>query len=277
MLTSLQNPTVKQLRKLQQPKERRKQATMLLEGTHLIEAASETGYPLRVLCYTEAWQARYPGVYRQAIALAAQIELVSPEVLKSIASTVNPDGVIASAPRRNVWESLASAPSEDANLGVMMETLQDPGNLGTIIRTAAAAGSDALWLSPDSVDLGHPKVLRASAGQWFRQPMATVDVVQQAQKLKEKGVQIVATTAAAELDYWQLDLTQPSVFAMGNEGAGLSAALMACASVSVKIPVMPGVESLNVAVSTALLLYEAKRQRRGKPNLSKSTFWVEND
>ncbi|MEO1387248.1 MAG: RNA methyltransferase [Cyanobacteria bacterium J06634_6] len=277
MLTSLQNPTVKQLRKLQQPKERRKQATMLLEGTHLIEAASETGYPLRVLCYTEAWQARYPGVYRQAIALAAQIELVSPEVLKSIASTVNPDGVIATAPRRNVWESLASAPSEDANLGVMMETLQDPGNLGTIIRTAAAAGSDALWLSPDSVDLGHPKVLRASAGQWFRQPMATVDVVQQAQKLKEKGVQIVATTAAAELDYWQLDLTQPSVFAMGNEGAGLSAELMACASVSVKIPVMPGVESLNVAVSTALLLYEAKRQRRGKPNLSKSTFWVEND
>ncbi|MEL6491470.1 MAG: RNA methyltransferase [Cyanobacteria bacterium J06621_3] len=277
MLTSLQNPTVKQLRKLQQPKERRKQATMLLEGTHLIEAASETGYPLRVLCYTEAWQARYPGVYRQAIALAAQIELVSPEVLKSIASTVNPDGVIATAPRRNVWESLASAPSEDANLGVMMETLQDPGNLGTIIRTAAAAGSDALWLSPDSVDLGHPKVLRASAGQWFCQPMATVDVVQQAQKLKEKGVQIVATTAAAELDYWQLDLTQPSVFAMGNEGAGLSAELMACASVSVKIPVMPGVESLNVAVSTALLLYEAKRQRRGKPNLSKSTFWVEND
>ncbi|MEL7052805.1 MAG: RNA methyltransferase [Cyanobacteria bacterium J06588_5] len=277
MLTSLQNPTVKQLRKLQQPKERRKQATMLLEGTHLIEAASETGYPLRVLCYTEAWQARYPGVYRQAIALAAQIELVSPEVLKSIASTVNPDGVIASAPRRNVWESLASAPSEDANLGVMMETLQDPGNLGTIIRTAAAAGSDALWLSPDSVDLGHPKVLRASAGQWFRQPMATVDVVQQAQKLKEKGVQIVATTAAAELDYWQLELTQPTVFAMGNEGAGLSEALMACASVSVKIPVMPGVESLNVAVSTALLLYEAKRQRRGKPNLSKSTFWVEND
>lgn len=250
---------------------------MLLEGTHLIEAASETGYPLRVLCYTEAWQARYPGVYRQAIALAAQIELVSPEVLKSIASTVNPDGVIATAPRRNVWESLASAPSEDANLGVMMETLQDPGNLGTIIRTAAAAGSDALWLSPDSVDLGHPKVLRASAGQWFRQPMATVDVVQQAQKLKEKGVQIVATTAAAELDYWQLDLTQPTVFAMGNEGAGLSAELMACASVSVKIPVMPGVESLNVAVSTALLLYEAKRQRRGKPNLSKSTFWVEND
>ncbi|MEL6159242.1 MAG: RNA methyltransferase [Cyanobacteria bacterium J06623_5] len=261
MLTSLQNPTVKQLRKLQQPKERRKQSMMLLEGTHLIEAASETGYPLQVLCCTEAWQARYPAIYRQAIALAARIELVSPEVLKSMASTVSPDGVIATAPRRNVWESLASAPSDSATLGVMMETLQDPGNLGTIIRTAAAAGSEALWLSPDSVDLGHPKVLRASAGQWFRQPMATVDVAQKARQLTENGVQVVATTAAAELDYWQLDLTQPTVFAMGNEGAGLSDELMAAASVSVKIPVMPGVESLNVAVSTALVLYEACRQR----------------
>lgn len=261
MLTSLQNSTVKQLRKLQQPKERKKQSVLLLEGTHLVEAACEVSYPLQVLCYTEDWQQRYPQLYQDAIACAEQIELVSPDVLKSIASTVTPDGVIATAPRRNVWEAISSAPSEDVSLGIMLETLQDPGNLGTIIRTAAAVGSDGLWLSPDSVDLGHPKVLRASAGQWFRQPMATIDIAEKAQALKEKGVQIVATAATAELDYWQLDLTQPTVFVMGNEGAGLSDELMACASVTVKIPVMPAVESLNVAISTALLLYEAKRQR----------------
>ncbi len=261
MLTSLQNSTVKQLRKLQQAKERKKQEVLLLEGTHLIEAACEVSYPLQVLCYTEAWQQRYPEIYEDAIAQAEQIELVSPDVLKSIASTVTPDGVIATAPRRNVWESISSAPGDSVSLGIMLETLQDPGNLGTIIRTAAAAGSDGLWMSPDSVDLGHPKVLRASAGQWFRQPMATVEIVEKARSLKEKGVQIVATTASAELDYWQLDLTKPTVFAMGNEGAGLSDELMECASVAVKIPVMPAVESLNVAISTALLLYEAKRQR----------------
>jgi len=261
MLTSLQNSTVKQLRKLQQPKERKKQAVLLLEGTHLIEAACEVSYPLQLLCYTESWQQRYPDVYRQAIAHADQIELVSPTVLKSIASTVTPDGVIATAPQRNVWEALSSQPKDTANLGIMLETIQDPGNLGTIIRTAAAAGSDGLWLSSDSVDIGHPKVLRASAGQWFRQPMATVDIVQKAQLLKGNGVQIVATAATADLDYWQLDLKTPTVIVMGNEGAGLSSELMDCASVTVKIPVMPGVESLNVAVSTALLLYEAKRQR----------------
>lgn len=265
MLTSLQNPTVKQLRKLQQPKERKKQALLLLEGTHLIEAACEVSYPLQVLCYTEAWQHRYPQIYKNAIAQADRIELVSTDVLKSIASTVNPDGVIAIAPRRNVWEALSSAPSDDISLGIMLETLQDPGNLGTIIRSAAAAGSEGLWLSADSVDMGHPKVLRASAGQWFRQPMATVDIAEKVQTLKAKGVQIVATTATAELDYWQLDLTVPTVFVMGNEGAGLSAESMRCASVAAKIPVMPGVESLNVAVSTALLLYEAKRQRSLRP------------
>ncbi len=264
MLTSLQNSTVKQLRKLQQAKERKKQAVLLLEGTHLIEAACTADYPLKVFCYTEAWQQRYPDIFRQALALAEQVELVSADVLKSIASTVTPDGVVATAPRRNAWQEAASQPGEAIKLGVMLETIQDPGNLGTIIRTAAAAGCDGLWLSDRSVDISNPKVLRASAGQWFRLPMATVEVVEQARQLKERGVQVIATTATAELDYWQLDLREPSVFVMGNEGAGLSAELMDCASVAVKIPVMPEVESLNVAISTALLLYEARRQRMGE-------------
>lgn len=261
MLTSLQNPTVKQLRKLQQPKERRKQAVLLLEGTHLIEAACAANYPLAVFCYTETWQQRYPEIYQQALAQADHIELVSDAVLKSIASTVTPDGVVATAPQRNAWAEAASQPGETISLGILLETLQDPGNLGTIIRTAAAVGSDGLWLSPDSVNVDNPKVLRASVGQWFRLPMATVDVAQQAQQLRSQGVQVVATTATAELDYWALDLTLPTVFMMGNEGAGLSTQLMDSASACVKIPVMPGVESLNVAVSTALLLYEARRQR----------------
>lgn len=261
MLTSLNNPTVKQLRKLQQPKERRKQGLLLLEGTHLIEAACEANYPLQVLCYTEAWQQRYAQVYRDAIAHSERIELVSDAVLASIASTVTPDGVVATAPRRNAWQEAASRPSDRISLGIMLETIQDPGNLGTIIRTAAAAGSDGLWLSPDSVNVENPKVLRASVGQWFRLPMATVDITAQTQRLKDDGVQVIATAATAELNYWNLDLRQPTVFVMGNEGAGVSESVLESASAVAKIPLTPGVESLNVAVSTALLLYEAKRQR----------------
>lgn len=261
MLTSLNNPTVKQLRKLQQPKERRKQDLLLLEGTHLVEAACAANYPLRMLCYTEAWQQRHGEIYRAAIAQSEQITLVSDAVLTAIASTVSPDGVVATAPRRSAWQEAASRPKALVNLGVLLETLQDPGNLGTIIRTAAATGCDGLWLSPDSVNVENPKVMRASVGQWFRVPMITADIAEQAQQLRDRGVQVVATAASAELNYWELDLAAPTVFMMGNEGAGLSESLMEQASVTVKIPVMSGVESLNVAVSTALLLYEARRQR----------------
>lgn len=261
MLTSLQNSTVKRLRKLKQSKERRRQAQILLEGTNLIEAACEVSYPLDVICYTEAWQQRHEQICCQAIAQADQVELVSPEVLKSIASTVTPDGVVAIAPRRQAWQEANARLKDNIQLGVMLETLQDPGNLGTIIRSAAATGVDGLWLSADSVELGHPKVLRASAGQWFRVPMATADLIEQAQQLQSQGIQLFATAASAEQDYWDLDLRQPTVFMMGNEGSGLSAALVEHATATVKIPVMPGVESLNVAVSTALLLYEARRQR----------------
>ncbi|MCY7284589.1 MAG: RNA methyltransferase, partial [Cyanobacteria bacterium CAN_BIN43] len=166
MLTSLQNPLVKQLRKLHQAKERRSQQMFLLEGTHLLEEACAVGCPLAIVCCTADWQERHPQLWAQAIALSPRVELVSPEVLQAIATTQHPDGVVATA-HRNIPTAL-SVPT----LGVALQTLQDPGNLGTVIRTAAAAGADGLWLSADSVDLDHPKVLRASAGQWFRLPMA---------------------------------------------------------------------------------------------------------
>jgi TrmH family RNA methyltransferase len=187
---------------------------------------------------------------------AERVELVSEEVLQSIATTVNPDGIVATAKRLQI-EVL----QKPLQLGVALETLQDPGNLGTIIRTATAAGADRLWLSADSVDLDHPKVLRASAGQWFRLPMQVSQNLQtDLQKLQSTGVQIVATLPTAELTYWQVDFSQPSIILLGNEGAGLSEQLAAAASVAVRIPLAAGVESLNVGIAAALILYEARRQ-----------------
>lgn len=147
-------------------------------------------------------------------------------------------------------------------LGVALETLQDPGNLGTVIRTAAAVGADRLWLSDDSVDLDNPKVLRASAGQWFRLPMTVSGSLPTDLKaLQAQGMQIVATLPTAQLTYWQVDFTQPTIVLLGNEGAGLSAALVEIADVAVKIPLAAGVESLNVGIAAALILYEARRQQ----------------
>ncbi|MBE9180521.1 RNA methyltransferase [Oculatella sp. LEGE 06141] len=259
MLTSLQNPLVKQMRKLHRAKDRREQQQFLLEGTHLLEAACAANCSLSVVCYTSTWQDNHPALWEQATQRAERSHLVSPEVLQAIATTVNPDGVVAAA-ARVITPSLG----HDITLGIAIETLQDPGNLGTVIRTAAAADADGLWLSADSVDLDHPKVLRASAGQWFRLPMTvSSDLPTEMTHFKQAGVQVVATLPGAKQTFWDLDLKRPTIILLGNEGAGLSTALADTADAQVRIPLTTGVESLNVSIAAALILYEARRQRLG--------------
>jgi RNA methyltransferase, TrmH family len=256
VLTSLQNPLVKQIRKLHSAKERHKQELFLLEGTHLLEEACAVAYPLEVVCCTPEWQIAHPELWEKACSQCDRAEIVSEEVLNAIATTVQPDGVVATAKRRN---SLTKLPVTGIVLAV--ETLQDPGNLGTIIRTAAAAGASGLWLSGNSVELDNPKVLRASAGQWFRLAMAvTEDLKATIEQSQQARMQVVATLPSATLTYWEVDWRKPSLILLGNEGAGLSPEIAAMADKQVQIPLSPGVESLNVAIAAALMLYEAQRQ-----------------
>lgn len=257
MLTSLQNPLIKQIRKLHSAKERRSQNLFLLEGTHLIEEACKVNYPLASACCTEQWQAMHSNLWQQLCLQAERAEIVSADVLKAIATTVQPDGVVATAKRQPL------AKLAPTGLILALETIQDPGNLGTIVRTAAAAGASGLWLSQDSVDIDNPKVLRASAGQWFRLPMAiSSELKATCLECQRAGMQIVATLPNAKSTYWEINWQQPTLILLGNEGAGLSSELSAIANKQVSIPLSAGVESLNVAIAAALLLYEAQRQLR---------------
>ncbi len=257
MLTSLQNPLVKFFRKLHQSKERRSQQQFLLEGTHLIQEALASDYPLNIVCYTPAWGQAHPDLALALGQRAERVEPVSEALLATMATTQHPDGVVAVAP-----QILRSPNPTIQTMGLVVETLQDPGNLGTIVRTAVAAGAEGLWLSADSVAPDHPKVLRASAGQWFQLPLAVVDDLDVLLADWDRaGVQLVATSSHAEVDYWSVDFTRPTVIVLGNEGVGLSAALQRQATVQVRIPMAGAVESLNVGISAALLLYEARRQR----------------
>jgi RNA methyltransferase, TrmH family len=256
VLTSLQNSLVKQIRKLHSTKERHKQQLCLLEGTHLLQEACETNYPLVTVCCTPQWQMAHPELWETACGQSERSEIVSEEILTAIATTVQPDGVIATA-KRLIHETQVPF----TGLVLALETIQDPGNLGTIIRTAAATGATGLWLTRDSVDVDNPKVLRASAGQWFRVPTAVTEDLQATVKQSQQaGMQVVATLPTASLTYWDVDWRKPSLILLGNEGAGLSSDLANMADVQVKIPLSPGVESLNVAIAAALMLYEAQRQ-----------------
>jgi TrmH family RNA methyltransferase len=259
VLTSLKNPWVKELRKLHQAKYRRSHQQFLVEGTHLVQEAIATHYPLQAVCATPQWQSQHPQVWEQLQATTSRQELVSEAVLAAIATTKTPDGVVAIA-------APASPPPTPPlpQLGLALEALQDPGNVGTLIRTAVAVGSDGLWLSPDSVDLTHPKVLRASAGQWFRiAAQVTPGLPAQLSTWRAQGCQILATAAEGAIPYWDVDFMKPSVVVLGNEGAGLSAEAIAQASQVIAIPMVNSVESLNVGVAAAVILFEALRQRQG--------------
>nr|WP_208491945.1 RNA methyltransferase [aff. Roholtiella sp. LEGE 12411] len=237
-------------------KERQKQQLFLLEGTHLLEEACAVNYPLVTVFCTPNWQIAHPSLWQKALSRCDRAEIVSEEVLQAIATTVQPDGVVATAKRDTRQTQVPFT-----GIVLALETVQDPGNLGTMIRTAAAAGASGLWITEDSVDLDNPKVLRASAGQWFRLATAvTEDLKATVQESQQAGMQVVATLPSATLTYWEVDWQKPTLILLGNEGAGLSADLAAIADKQVKIPLSPGVESLNVAIAAALMLYEAQRQ-----------------
>ncbi len=261
MLTSTKNPLVKQLRSLgDSAKDRREQGLFLVEGTHALTEAIATAYPIAIVCCTEKWIATHSDLYNlleTSTDAVARLEIVSEEVLQAIATTKNPDGAIAaavmpSAKRINI-----------KNLGLALETIQDPANIGAIVRSAAAVDIDGMLVSSDSVDLTNPKIIRATAGQWFRCPMQTsAHLAEDIRKLQSQGVKAIATLASAETAYWDYDFRQPTLILLGNEGNGLSEKLIELADASVSIPQSDRVESLNVSISAALLLYEAKRQRR---------------
>lgn len=258
MLTSRQNPLIKGIRKLHHSKYRHKENLYLLEGTNLVSVAVALSYPLKVVLATTSWQQKHPQLWSQLQSLAAKAETVSEEAMAWLATTVNPEGIVAVAPRFP-----GHHPPPNLQLGLVLERIQDPGNMGTIIRTSVAMGVDFLWLSRDCVDLDHPKVMRASAGEWFKIKWSVVDSLAEViSQYRHQGYQIVATEPTGNISLWHMDFSSPTLILVGNESQGLSFSLKTMATHRVKIPLLNQVESLNVAVATSLVLAEYQRQRQ---------------
>ena len=254
MIRSRRHPLVRHIRQLHTPKGRRETGQFLLEGTHLLGAALEQGVEFQYVCYTLDWAERYPDWVPQVPAAVAQP--VSPAVMEVLATTVHPDGVVGVA----LIPPGGTLPAP-GRLNLLGHRLQDPGNVGTLIRTGAAVGVKRLLLTEDSVDPYHPKLLRAAAGQWFRcPPYVCADPLAVMQQYRQNQVQIIAADAQGECLYWQVDWTRPSLLLLGNEGQGLPRTWLERADQVVRIPQQTGVESLNVAVAAAVCLYEAQRQ-----------------
>jgi TrmH family RNA methyltransferase len=253
-ITSLQNERVKYVVKLREDKrQRQRDGVMLVEGWDELTLALASGLtPQTVFSAPEL-------VSRQMVVTSADAITVSRLVFEKMSHREGPDGWLGIFPiPKTLLDDLKLSESP---LVIVAEAVEKPGNLGAILRTADAAGVDALLVCDPRVDLWNPNVIRASRGAVFAVPTVEVDNLSALAWLKSKGMRVLAATPSAEISYTSTDLSQPTAIAVGTEDAGLSDFWLSNADVKVLIPMLGKVNSLNVSVSTALIVYEALRQR----------------
>ena len=253
-ITSAQNPRVKHIVKLRDDKKTRKEdGLMLVEGFDEIQHALAAGHTPQTLLFG-------PELASRALTDSSIETLtVSRAVFEKISYRENPDGWMGIFPIPKI--SLADLTLSKTPLMIVAESIEKPGNLGAILRTADAAGVDALLVCDARVDVWKPNVVRASRGAVFSVPVVECENAEALKWLKRGGMRVVAASPSAEEIYSDVDLKSPVAIVVGTEDEGLSDFWMTNADVKVKIPMMGKVNSLNVSVSTALIVYEAMRQR----------------
>ncbi len=193
----------------------------------------------------------------------AQYEIVADSVFKSVSDTQTPQGIMAivEMPEYTLEQLLDG---DNTHL-LILESIQDPGNLGTMVRTGEGAGVTGIIMNKTTVDLFNPKTIRSTMGSIYRVPFfITEDLPTMLQELKEKGISLYAAHLKGEYAYDEEDYTKACAFMIGNEGNGLTDEIAEVADTYIKIPMEGHVESLNAAISATLLMYETNRQRRHK-------------
>jgi TrmH family RNA methyltransferase len=255
MIKSARNPKVQEIRSLLElPKRRREKSAFVVEGARLAEEALMSGWEVRHALYTEGAQKANPELVRALIARGAADE-ISESVMKAISDTKTPQGVLVEVEWKQI--PLVKTPS----LVLVLDGISDPGNLGTLLRSAAAADCDAVLLAPNCADAFSPKVLRSGMGAHFRQPILAKTWSEIEDFVKEHHLQLFLGEAWEGQVYTEADLRKAFALIVGSETEGVSKAARALNPISLQIP-MPGrMESLNAAIAGSILLFEAVRQR----------------
>ena len=266
MITSTSNQQMKQVSLLlKKAKERKNTKTFVVEGPRMVvEAPVER---LKAVYVAEAFEDNKENatllkeLKDKCDKAKAIYEVVADNVFKSVSDTQTPQGIMAIVvmPDYDLSELL----SGDNTHLLILESIQDPGNLGTMVRTGEGAGVTGVIMNKTTVDLFNPKTIRSTMGSIYRVPFyITKDLKQTVSDLKEQGICVYAAHLKGTMCYDEPDYKKPTAFMIGNEGNGLSDELSACADTYIKIPMEGQVESLNAAISATLLMYETNRQRR---------------
>lgn len=259
MITSKSNPKIKNIVKLQKSSERREQNRIIIEGRREIERAVACGFIIDTLLICN----EIAGAEAAAGIEANTIEEVSLDVFEKIAYREGSDGLFAIAIPR--YAKLKDFKPKKNPLIVVLETVEKPGNLGAVMRTADAAGVDAVIIADPRTDLFNPNAIRASIGTIFSVPLFSCSSEECINWLRENNIKIYCTYLKASIDYLEADFRNGSAIVMGTEATGISNIWVEAADQNLIIPMQGIADSLNVSVTTAIMVFEAVRQRRQNP------------
>jgi TrmH family RNA methyltransferase len=261
LITSLQNPRLKRLVRLRDRWSRDEERAFLVEGYREVRRAIEKKAALEEVYFSRDWflGENENSLLAEAEAAGAKLYELSKDAFAKVAYRERPDGILAVAPQ---WtRTLADLPVSAQPFVLVVEAIEKPGNLGTILRSADAAGCDAVIVCDPVTDLFNPNVVRASTGVLFSVPCIVEESAKVLAWLRDRGIRTVATTPAARELYSDSDLRGPLAVIMGSEQYGLSEFWLRNADLPVRIPMAGQADSLNVAMAALITLFEAVRQR----------------
>lgn len=261
VISSVQNPRVKNLVRLREGNHRRRQDRFIIEGFREISRALQCGWPLETLFFCEQLFKHEDsfGLVQDAEDQGVEMVQLSEHAFTKAAYRQGPDGLLAVARQRLI--ELDELKLSDTPLVIILEAIEKPGNLGAIFRTANAAGAEALILTETVTDPFNPNTVRAAQGAFFDLPFACSDNATVLSFLEKHNIQAVVTSPSAEKLLWEMDMKGPTAVVLGSEDEGLSSDwLDTCPAC--KLPMQGITDSLNVASTAAIALFEANRQRQ---------------
>jgi TrmH family RNA methyltransferase len=255
MISSPHNPKLKLIRALQgRARERREAGAFVVDGVRLVEDAVKGGWKFRFVLFDETLSERGMSQVESLKSRGVDVEEVSTSLMKSISETETPQGILA------VLELTQLPITNHTDFTLIPDQIRDPGNLGTLLRTAAAAGVQAVLLPPETTDAFAPKVVRAGMGAHFRLPIRSLNWEEIEQVVRSAGLQVYLADMDGQ-SCWETDLRQPVALVIGGEADGASESARKLAHQKISIPMSANVESLNAGVAGSILMFEVVRQR----------------
>lgn len=260
-ITSPENEKIKKIKKLHTRRGRDQQKLILIEGENLITEALKAGLVFDSVMYREDSYSKYTDYWPELQNSNLATYLLPKTLFNSVVGTSSPQGIAATVrPPRTCYSYDELNISNDTGFYLILDGVQDPGNLGTIVRSAEASGVAAIFLGQGTVDLFNDKVIRAAAGSLFRIPFLQADAQEVITVLQRQHVTVLSTAVSGGQSLFKYSFPRKAAIILGNEANGVSRVLASMSDVKLSIPMVNKVESLNVAVTAAVVLYERLRQ-----------------